>query len=56
VLWLTNVLGSRGFPLEHLDRNLELAADVIDEQLIATGRPVAERLRSAATSVRNRAA
>jgi hypothetical protein len=55
VLWLTNVLGSRGFPLEHLARNLELAATVIDEQLTATGGPVAERLRSAATTVRERA-
>jgi hypothetical protein len=55
VIWLTGVLGARGFPLEHLARNLELAATVIDEQLTATGGPVAERLRSAATTVRERA-
>jgi hypothetical protein len=55
VTWLSNVLGSRGFPLEHLARNLELAATVIDEQLTATGGPVADRLRTAATTVRNRA-
>jgi hypothetical protein len=55
VIWLTGVLGSRGFPLEHLARNLELAGDVVDEQLAGAGAPVAERLRSAATTVRHRA-
>jgi hypothetical protein len=50
--WLAHVLAARGFPLEHLARNLELAADVIDEQLSETGQPVAARLRSAATTVR----
>ena len=33
IAWLANVLRSRDFPLEHLARNLELAADVVDEQL-----------------------
>jgi hypothetical protein len=55
VLWLTNILGSRGFPLEHLARNLELAATVMDDQLSEAGRPIAERLRSAAAIVRDRA-
>jgi len=55
VNWLAGVLVSRGFPLEHLARNLELAGDVIDEQLAATGRSIAERLRAAGTTVRNRA-
>jgi hypothetical protein len=55
VTWLTGVLSSRGFPLEHLARNLELAGDVVDEQLPGLGPPVAQRLRSAATTVRDRA-
>jgi hypothetical protein len=46
--WLSNVLRSRGFPLEHLARNLELAAAVVDERLAAAGAEVAERLRGAA--------
>ena len=51
IAWLANVLGSRGFPLDHLVRNLELAADVVDEQLAAQGAAVAERLRAAAAGV-----
>ena len=53
VEWLTNVLRSRGFPLEHLARNLELAADVVDERVADNGPAVAERLRSAAATVRD---
>ena len=53
VQWLTSVLRSRGFPLEHLAQNLELAADVVDERVGDTGAPVAERLRSAAAAVRD---
>ena len=52
VTWLANVLRSRGFPLEHLVRNLELAANVVEAQLAEAGAPVAERLRTAATGVR----
>jgi hypothetical protein len=52
IAWLTNVLRSRGFPLEHLARNLELAAAVVDEQLAAPGAVVAEGLRAAAADVR----
>ena len=53
VSWLAGVLEARGFPLEHLADNLELAADVVSEQLPA-GAPVAERLRRAAALVRGR--
>jgi hypothetical protein len=53
--WLAHILAARGFPLEHLARNLELAADVIDEHLCENGQTVAARLRSAATTVRDRA-
>ena len=46
IAWLSNVLRTRGFPLEHLARNLELAADVVDERVASP--EVAERLRAAA--------
>jgi hypothetical protein len=52
IAWLANVLRSRDFPLEHLARNLELAADVVDEQLAEPGAAVAERLNAAAEAVR----
>jgi len=51
--WLANVLHARGFPLEHLARNLELAADVTNERIAEHGPAIAQRLRSAATAVRN---
>ena len=50
ITWLANVLRARDFPLEQLARNLELAADVCDEQL---SEAVAARLRAAATLVRS---
>ena len=49
--WLASVLGARGFPLEHLAANLELAADVVEEQ-VDDGAGVAERLRAAAVATR----
>jgi hypothetical protein len=49
--WLAGVLRARGFPLEHLARNLELAACVVDEQLAESGAEVADRLRAAAARV-----
>ena len=49
--WLARVLSARDFPLEHLAVNLELAADVVDEQ-VAGGSAVAEKLRGAAATVR----
>jgi hypothetical protein len=52
IAWLATVLGARDFPLEHLARNLELAADVVDERLAEAGAPVADRLRTAARTVR----
>ena len=51
--WLAGVLGARDFPLEHLAVNLELAAEVVAERL-DVGEDVAERLRTAAVSVRAR--
>lgn len=52
IAWLTDVLRSRDFPLEHLARNLELAAGVVDERLAEPGAVVADRLRAAAGVVR----
>ena len=51
VAWLANVLRSRGFPLERLARNLELAADVVGEQVAEPGPAVADRLRAAAAGL-----
>ena len=51
--WLAGVLVARDFPLEHLAVNLELAAEVVAERL-DDGEDVAERLRTAAVSVRAR--
>ncbi len=52
VQWLTDVLSHRGFPLEHLARNLELAADVCEAQLRLPGAEISSRLRAAAAEVR----
>jgi hypothetical protein len=52
VAWLAGVLEARDFPVEHLAGNLDLAADVVAEQLESA--PVAERLRAAAAMVRGR--
>jgi hypothetical protein len=51
--WLAGILAARGFPLEHLAANLELAAGVVEERL-QDAEAVAERLRAAAISVRAR--
>ena len=51
VAWLTRVLHGRGFPVERLARDLEIAADVVGETLGDDGVPVAERLREAAFGV-----
>jgi hypothetical protein len=51
VAWLTDVLAARGFSLEKLARNLELAAAVVEER-VSSGALVAGRLHAAATSVR----
>jgi hypothetical protein len=52
ITWLTTVLGSRGFPLERLSRNLELAADVVEAHLGESGPAIATRLRASAAGVR----
>jgi hypothetical protein len=51
VRWLAQVLDARGFPLEHLAANLELAGDVVAERLDG-GAAIARRLHEAAQLVR----
>lgn len=46
--WLADVLGARGFPLDHLRRNVELCADVLSEHRAA---PAAARLRACAAGI-----
>ena len=53
VTWLADVLAARDFPLEHLADNLEIAGDVVEEQ-VDDGLAVAGRLRDAAALVRAR--
>jgi hypothetical protein len=52
IAWLVVVLGSRGFPLAQLARNLELAAEVVEEHLSESGPAIGTRLRTAAAHVR----
>jgi hypothetical protein len=52
IAWLRDILYARGFPLEHLARNLELAADVVAEEFGDDGAPAAARLRDAAQTAR----
>ena len=52
IAWLARVLEARAFPLEHFADNLDIAGDVVAEQLDG-GRPVADRLRAAAELVRS---
>jgi hypothetical protein len=52
VAWLASVLGARGFPLDRLARDLELAADVVEEEDGLAWSAVGARLRDAAGRVR----
>lgn len=49
--WLARVLAARGFPLERLVRNLELAADVARKHIGAGGGAVADDLFAGARSI-----
>ena len=53
VAWLAGVLEARDFPLEHLAGNLELAADVVEDEL-GDAAALAGRLRDASAHVRGR--
>lgn len=55
VAWLARVLESRDFPLVRLARNLEIAADVLQEQLPSGAGPaVVDEVAAAAVFVRSR--
>ena len=49
--WLARVLAARGFPLERQTRDLEIAADVLRENLGELGGAVADGLAAAARSI-----
>jgi hypothetical protein len=53
-MWLADVLHRRGFPVDRLARNLEMAAAVSSERLeeAPVAQAVAERLTAAAAAVR----
>lgn len=50
VAWLARVLDARAFPLDRLRRNLELAADVVEDGGWTWSSDVAERLRAATSA------
>ena len=55
VAWLARVLESRGFPLDRLARNLDIAAAVVHEQVpSAPGEALSELLGASAGFVRSR--
>ncbi len=49
--WLARVLGARGYPLERLARDLEIAADVVRERWGERAASLADRLRRGARRV-----
>lgn len=46
--WLRRVLAARGYPVERIGRDLELAAEVVEERVGPAAAPLADRLRVAA--------
>jgi hypothetical protein len=55
VAWLASVLQARDFPLDRLARNLDIAADVVREQLAAApGQQLAGVLADSAAVLRSR--
>jgi hypothetical protein len=53
--WLARVLEAREFPLERLARNLELAAEVVRDDVPPGADVIAERLSSGARFIRSKA-
>lgn len=49
--WLARVLHARGFPLERLQRNLEIAAEVVVQATAPTATELVGRLRAATAAV-----
>jgi hypothetical protein len=54
ITWLARVLEARQFPLLRLARSLELAADVLDDDLGSGAEAMTKPLRGAATMIRER--
>jgi hypothetical protein len=54
VAWLSDVLAARGYPLERVARDLEIAADVVMERGGPAGPAVRERLLAGADLIRRR--
>ena len=52
IAWLARVLDARDFPLDRLERNLEIAAEVIGETGTGWASGVTERLLAARAAVR----
>ena len=52
--WLAGVLEARAFPLDRLARDLEIAAEVLDEALAPAPRTLCETLTAGARLVRSR--
>lgn len=50
VAWLARVLAARSFPLDRLTRDLEIAADIVREQ-VGDGEPLAAALLAARVAV-----
>ena len=54
LMWLAGVLESRGYPVQRLARDLEIAAEVTSDALLPGPDPVREVLLSGAEAVRAR--
>lgn len=54
VLWLASVLESRDFPLDRLEHDLQIAADVVLDARVVEAQAVAEILRDGAAAVAGR--
>ena len=54
VAWLGDLLSTRGYPLERLARDLEIAADVVMERAGPAGPAVRERLLAGADVIHRR--
>ena len=54
-VWLARVLGNRGFPVEQLADNLDIASDLVRDrdELGALGEPAAQALAAGAVAVRD---
>jgi hypothetical protein len=54
LMWLAGILESRGYPVDRLARDLEIAADVTTDALVGEPGPVRQVLLAGAEAVRER--